>query len=1275
MKKRILQKILLLIITSLLSPMLFAQCGTIMVNSSQLQYPDTITNLPVATIGNPYQSTIQFFSPTSVSGIAVNRIVINAVVGLPAGFSSSTSPSNGILFAGNSGCVIIQSSNVNLNTGTYPFTINTTVYFQAGGSAPLQITGYKLVVNSAAQIGPYYSGWYSHGDWINASTGGGFNRYVNFLMKDSLSYRVDQSANINRSVSLSAGAMVDARDPLLDSYDPNLKVNILDSVNLDSIVIPYFYVRNTDSITIGANTKVAVKDTLIITWYTKSNIRFGTFSSGIKYSMPLGNWDSLSLTQTNYFKKDTIILTRNDSTTVNNVGGGFENSWELDEKRFKAPNNMKIGFADTSKVFGYSIQFRSGVIGADTGVMIYQRDPSLYPLPPGTKRPNYFGYLLVTEQSQGSWSGIADQSFTGGIEALNRYSYVRTNGWLGHIPGNAFLIKRHVMASFKMSSFRNYTPLYSVSDTNICKGKTITFNLLNCNLFKGSTNLGTGTIQDTPSQTTTYVIKNNAGQSIKTYVVTVTDLLNLQISTTGNFSAATNTLVLCGLNSIFTIGANTNYTASKQISWQKNGVALTNQNIIESFTDSGTYKLIVTTPTGCRSELTFPVTKLNSTFNPNFSSNRQVVTAPPFDFTFANQTQPLNDYNYFWKWGDGITDSTNNQILFKTYSNNGQYTVKLIAQHKVTGCKDSITKVNYISCSGANPQPLGLTTIKQNPYCAGEATGSITVNGSGGTLPYTYRINAGTYQSSNTFANLVAGIYTIDIKDAANNVATKKDTLVNPPVVTVGGITGLNNVPVSSIQSYSIAAQSGASYLWSVLNGTLLSGNGTTAIQVQWPAGSGVGKIIVSVNKGNCGATDSLTISISPQPLGVTSTKQNPLCAGEATGSITVNGSGGTAAYTYRINGGTYQTSNTFNNLIAGIYTIDVKDAINNTVTKKDTLTNPPAIIVGGINGLNGVPVSSVQSYNVSAQLGTTYSWSVVNGTLLSGNGTNAIQVQWSVNSGIGKVNIGISKNNCTAFDSLLISIGANPLTVLSSKQNESCPGTSNGSISIAAAGGTPPYVYSLNNGSYQTNNTFSNLVGGVYLIQTKDNNQVVAFKYDTITSGTKPVAGIITGPTTVATLAINNYIVGQQTGVNYLWNVTGGVVASGQNTNVVQLAWGAQSMVGKVAVKVTNAGGCSDSSDLNVNVGSVGTNELSISNKVQIYPNPNNGSFAIDVLNSNIEQVDIFNSIGQLIWSYTSNETKQSVLEVRLKTTPGIYTVSVKTESGVVNQKLILTQ
>jgi hypothetical protein len=765
---------------------------------------------------------------------------------------------------------------------------------------------------------------------------------------------------------------------------------------------------------------------------------------------------SISLTGSNYKLRTAIV----ERITINNIKTSGEQAFFYVLKKMLPEQVISLNNASVNQVFSRSFSF-----------------PGNYRLPTGSSN-------AISINSEHS------------VENFNNLLAVT---WIQNDESKEII----------QSSWSDEDKLV-VTDSVICHiGDSVAVYAFGGKIIQGQQILGYNTVWLKPISTTQYEFKSLDGLKTIPFIIYLDDSLNLTPNVTNS------NISICGINTSFTIGSSINYNQNKVISWFLNDTLIVNRTLaIDTFRIAGTYKLKVTTFRGCTAQNLFTVSKSNSTFNPNFSSNRQVVTAPPFDFTFANQTQPLNDYNYFWKWGDGITDSTNNQILFKTYSNNGQYTVKLIAQHKVTGCKDSITKLNYISCSGANPQPLSLTTTKNNPSCFGSSNGSIIVNAAGGTLPYQYRVNAGSYQSDNTFSNLLAGIYTIDVKDALNNVVSKKDTLVNP-------------LPIS----------------------------------------------------------------------------------------------------------------------------------------------------VGGISGLNGVPVSSVQSYNVSSQLGTTYSWSVVNGTLLSGNTTNAIQVQWSAISGIGKVNIGISKNNCTAFDSLLISIGANPLTVLSSKQNESCPGTSNGSISIAAAGGTPPYVYSLNNGFYQTNNIFSNLVGGVYLIQTKDNNQVVAFKYDTITSGVKPVAGIITGPTTVATLAINNYIVGQQTGVNYLWNVTGGVVASGQNTNVVQLAWGAQSMVGKVAVKVTNAGGCSDSSDLNVNIGSVGTNELSISNKVQIYPNPNNGSFAIDVLNSSIEQVDIFNSIGELIWSYTSNETKQSILEVSLKTTPGIYMVSVKTESGVVNQKLILTQ
>jgi hypothetical protein len=62
------------------------------------------------------------------------------------------------------------------------------------------------------------------------------------------------------------------------------------------------------------------------------------------------------------------------------------------------------------------------------------------------------------------------------------------------------------------------------------------------------------------------------------------------------------------------------------------------------------------------------------------------------------------------------------------------------------------------------------TSSTTNISCNGGSTGSITVSGSGGTSPYTYKIGSGSYSSSATFSTLSAGTYTIGIQD--NNGCT-----------------------------------------------------------------------------------------------------------------------------------------------------------------------------------------------------------------------------------------------------------------------------------------------------------------------------------------------------------------------------------------------------------------------------------------------------------------------------------------------------------------------
>jgi hypothetical protein len=225
-------------------------------------------------------------------------------------------------------------------------------------------------------------------------------------------------------------------------------------------------------------------------------------------------------------------------------------------------------------------------------------------------------------------------------------------------------------------------------------------------------------------------------------------------------------------------------------------------------------------------------------------------------------------------------------------------------------------------------------------------------------------------------------------------------------------------------------AQSGATYAWNIINGTLLSGNGTNTIQVQWAGLAGVGKVMITLTKNACTVTDSLNIVINVQALDLNTSLTNPNCFGSNTGAISVIASGGFTPYQYKLNNGSYQTSNSFTNLSAGTYTVYVKDANNTIVSKIDTLINPIANSIGNISGLSAVATNSIKTYSISTQSGATYAWNIINGTLLSGNGTNSIQVQWAGLAGVGKVMISMTKNACTVTDSLNIVIGNPPFTV-----------------------------------------------------------------------------------------------------------------------------------------------------------------------------------------------------------------------------------------------------
>ncbi len=231
-------------------------------------------------------------------------------------------------------------------------------------------------------------------------------------------------------------------------------------------------------------------------------------------------------------------------------------------------------------------------------------------------------------------------------------------------------------------------------------------------------------------------------------------------------------------------------------------------------------------------------------------------------------------------------------------------------------------------------------------------------------------------------------------------------------------------------------------------------------------------------------STGSITITQNAV-VAFTSAKTNVLCYGASTGSITVSATGGTAAYTYSINGGTYQSSNVFSNLAAGTYSIVVKD-VNGCVSAAGsvTITQPAAPVTYTTTQVNVLcNGASTGSITVTATGGTgAYTYSINGGTCQASNvfsnlaaGTYTIMAKDANGCTSGTGSVTIIQNAVVAFTS--------------AKTNVNCYGASTGSITVSATGGTAAYTYSINGGTYQSSNVFSNLPAGTYSIVVKDAN------------------------------------------------------------------------------------------------------------------------------------------------------------------------------------------
>ncbi|MBX7183155.1 MAG: gliding motility-associated C-terminal domain-containing protein, partial [Bacteroidia bacterium] len=270
---------------------------------------------------------------------------------------------------------------------------------------------------------------------------------------------------------------------------------------------------------------------------------------------------------------------------------------------------------------------------------------------------------------------------------------------------------------------------------------------------------------------------------------------------------------------------------------------------------------------------------------------------------------------------------------------------------------------------------------------------------------------------------------------------------------------------------------------------------GTTPYTTTWnssPVQTGLiasnlpaGGFVFSVQDANgCTATANITIT-EPPALSFNHTETNPLCSGNANGSIIFsNPTGGNGTFTYSIDGGTsFQASPSFPNLASGNYNLVLRDG-NGCLSPivAVSLSDPNQLAVteihtdiscfGGNDGqVNISPTGGVLPYS--------FSWS--NGAL-----TEDIQ---GLPIGLYAVTVS-DANNCTVQISATL-LEPPALLLSETHQDILCFGQSTGSIDLVVSGGTSPYSYSWNSG--QLTQDLSTIPAGTYIQNLTDANGCTA--------------------------------------------------------------------------------------------------------------------------------------------------------------------------------------
>ncbi|QCX40674.1 T9SS type A sorting domain-containing protein [Aureibaculum algae] len=429
----------------------------------------------------------------------------------------------------------------------------------------------------------------------------------------------------------------------------------------------------------------------------------------------------------------------------------------------------------------------------------------------------------------------------------------------------------------------------------------------------------------------------------------------------------------------------------------------------------------------------------------------------------------------------------------------------------------TVSDANSLSCNItgsitiAQPLPIDIQSIAQQPTAAGATDGTITITVSEGTTPYTYQwtdTNGTMLATTKDINGLGAGDYSVTVRDTNYNLSADNLGCESSLLVT---LVEPQTIDVNIIETQTVSCQGNDGILTAEVIG------GTAPFEYQWLKEENgnyqdLFQDIVTINNLSAGSyrlvvtdvnsvTNQADITLNnPGTIVVAPTTTNVACNGANNGSLQLNISGGLAPYVISWDDSAVTTENR-SNLSKGEYFYTIEDANNCTINGSITISepNPITIVIDAQqNPSSGNATDGL--INITVSNGTSpymYEWKNSNGDVLvttediSGLGidTYTLTVRDANYNTVADV-------GCETSVEITL-VNPNVLSVIISEtQSVDCFGGSNGTLEAQVTGGIEPYVYQWyrqENGTYVNLNqnvvSINNLSAGNYRVLITDAN------------------------------------------------------------------------------------------------------------------------------------------------------------------------------------------